>query len=94
LTSITQGATSLQVLSNFVNGERVAAADGRASDVADPSTGEAYARAPVSGEADVAAAMTAAARATRRSWPAATGWGSAATASLRPSSPGCGKTTR
>jgi betaine-aldehyde dehydrogenase len=30
LTSITQGATSLQVLSNFVNGERVACADGHA----------------------------------------------------------------
>jgi len=61
LTSITQGATSLSVLSNFVNGAQVAAADGRASDVVDPSTGEAYARAPISGEADVAAAMSAAA---------------------------------
>jgi betaine-aldehyde dehydrogenase len=61
LTSIAQGATSLSVLSNFVNGEQVAAADGRTSEMVDPSTGEAYARAPVSGEADVAAAMTAAA---------------------------------
>jgi betaine-aldehyde dehydrogenase len=61
LTSITQGATSLAVLSNFVNGAQVAAADGRASDVVDPSTGEPYARAPLSGEADVAAAMSAAA---------------------------------
>ncbi len=61
MTSITQGATSLSVLSNFVNGAQVAAADGRASDVVDPSTGEPYARAPLSGEADVAAAMSAAA---------------------------------
>jgi betaine-aldehyde dehydrogenase len=61
LTSITQGATSLSVLSNFVNGAQVAAAGGRTSDVVDPSTGEAYARAPLSGAADVAAAMSAAA---------------------------------
>jgi betaine-aldehyde dehydrogenase len=61
LTSITQGATSLSVLSNFVNGAQVAAADGRTSDVVDPSTGEPYARAPLSGETDVAAAMSAAA---------------------------------
>jgi betaine-aldehyde dehydrogenase len=61
LTSTTQGATSLALLANFVNGERVAPADGQTSDVVDPSTGEAYARAPVSGAADVAAAMAAAA---------------------------------
>ena len=37
-------------LSNFIHGERVAAADGRTSDIVDPSTGEAYATAPLSGD--------------------------------------------
>jgi betaine-aldehyde dehydrogenase len=45
-------------LKNFVNGEFTATADGRSSDIIDPSTGEAYARAPVSGAADVDAALT------------------------------------
>ena len=53
----------VQELSNFVNGERAAATSGQASDVVDPSTGEAYARAPVSGPADVDAALRAAAAA-------------------------------
>jgi betaine-aldehyde dehydrogenase len=57
----TQSSARLQVLSNFVNGGYAAPADGRTSEVIDPSTGEAYARAPVSGSADVAAAVTAAA---------------------------------
>jgi betaine-aldehyde dehydrogenase len=48
-------------LSNFVNGEFVAAASGATSDVTDPSTGEAYLKAPVSGQADVDAALRAAA---------------------------------
>ncbi len=47
-------------LRNFVNGERVDAKDGRTSDVIDPSTGEVYAQAALSGAADVDAAMTAA----------------------------------
>ena len=34
------------------------------------------------------------ARTTPRSWPAATGWGSAATCTPRPWCPGCGRTTR
>jgi betaine-aldehyde dehydrogenase len=50
-------------LQNFVNGKFVDASDGRTSDVVDPSTGEAYAQAPVSGRADVDAAMQAAANA-------------------------------
>jgi betaine-aldehyde dehydrogenase len=50
-------------LRNFVNGEHVDAKDGRTSDVVDPSTGEAYEQAPLSGPADVDAAMTAAAAA-------------------------------
>ncbi|MDP9219283.1 MAG: aldehyde dehydrogenase family protein, partial [Actinomycetota bacterium] len=50
-------------LRNFVNGESVDAADGRRSDLVDPSTGEVFATAPVSGAADVDAAMAAAAAA-------------------------------
>ena len=50
-----------QALNNFVNGEYVAAASGQTSAVVDPSTGEEYARAPVSGAADVGAALAAAA---------------------------------
>ena len=50
-------------LQNFINGKFVDASDGRTSDVIDPSTGEVYAHAPVSGRADVDAAMQAAANA-------------------------------
>jgi betaine-aldehyde dehydrogenase len=52
-----------QVLSNFVNGAYVAASTGRTSEVVDPSTGEPYAQAPVSGDADADAALRAAATA-------------------------------
>src|SRR6516225_11293938 len=52
-----------RVLQNFVNGKYVDASDGRTSDVIDPSTGEVYAQAPVSGRQDVDAAMQAAANA-------------------------------
>ncbi|GAA3439874.1 gamma-aminobutyraldehyde dehydrogenase [Kutzneria kofuensis] len=48
------------VFTNLVNGERVGAADGRTLDVVDPSTGEVYATAPLSGPADVDAAVGAA----------------------------------
>jgi betaine-aldehyde dehydrogenase len=59
---VCQGRTvATEVLSNFVNGEYVAAAAGQASPVVDPSTGEEYAQAPVSGPADVEAALRAAA---------------------------------
>ena len=51
----------LRELRNFVNGQFVAPASGAVSDVVDPSTGEAYARAPVSDAADVDAALRAAA---------------------------------
>jgi betaine-aldehyde dehydrogenase len=54
---------ALQQLSNFIGGEPAAAADGRVSEVVDPSTGEVYAEAPVSGPADVDRAMSAASRA-------------------------------
>jgi betaine-aldehyde dehydrogenase len=51
----------LQTLRNFVNGEYIDSAEGRTTDVVDPSTGEAYATAPLSGTADLDAAYTAAA---------------------------------
>ena len=51
---------STGTLRNFVNGQQVDAADGRTSEVINPTTGEAYASAPVSSVADVDAAMQAA----------------------------------
>src|SRR5215467_12192696 len=54
-------AVSSAMLRNFVNGEYVAATSGQVSEVVDPSTGEPYAQAPVSGAADVEAALRAAA---------------------------------
>src|SRR5216684_5866866 len=50
-------------LQNFVDGKYTDASEGRTSDVVDPSTGEAYAKAPVSGAQDVDAALQAAANA-------------------------------
>ena len=40
-------------LQNFVGGEHVDTADGRLYDLVNPATGEAFAQAPMSGEADV-----------------------------------------
>jgi len=54
---------STLTLSNFVNGEHVTPATGQTSEVVDPSTGDPYARAPVSGPADAGAALRAAAAA-------------------------------
>jgi len=48
---------------NFVNGNYVESADGRTTDVIDPSTGQKYADAALSGSADVDVAMNVAARA-------------------------------
>jgi betaine-aldehyde dehydrogenase len=56
-------AGDVQQLRNFVNGEWRDPADGGRSDIVNPSTGEVYASAPVSGEGDVDAAMRAAATA-------------------------------
>jgi betaine-aldehyde dehydrogenase len=50
-------------LRNFVNGKHTDPRDGRYSDVIDPSTGQAYAQAPVSGAVDVDEALQAAANA-------------------------------
>ena len=47
-------------LQNFINGKSVPAKSGKSSEVINPSTGKAYATAPVSNSADVDAAMNAA----------------------------------
>ncbi|MET8178357.1 gamma-aminobutyraldehyde dehydrogenase [Streptomyces sp. NPDC005336] len=52
--------SELRTLRNYINGEYVDAADGRRLDVTDPVTGEVYAHSPLSGAADVDAAMAAA----------------------------------
>ena len=49
-----------RMFQNFINGERVDAADGRTIAVVNPATGEQYATAPLSGADDVDAAMRAA----------------------------------
>ncbi|WP_105973714.1 gamma-aminobutyraldehyde dehydrogenase [Streptomyces geranii] len=56
-------STELRRLRNYIDGEFRDAADGRTTEVVNPVTGEAYATAPLSGAADVDAAMTAAAAA-------------------------------
>src|SRR5256886_2687976 len=55
--------TGSRVVRNFVDGAPVEPADGRLANLIDPTTGEVFAAAPVSGPADVDAAMAAAARA-------------------------------
>ncbi|MET7902322.1 gamma-aminobutyraldehyde dehydrogenase [Streptomyces sp. NPDC005355] len=52
--------SELRTLRNYINGEYVDAADGRRLNVTDPVTGEVYAHSPLSGAADVDAAMAAA----------------------------------
>jgi betaine-aldehyde dehydrogenase len=49
-----------RVLRNFVNGNHVDTEEGRTSDVVNPSTGEVYAQAPISGKGDIDAAYGAA----------------------------------
>jgi betaine-aldehyde dehydrogenase len=49
-----------RTLRNYINGESMDAADGRASDLVDPSTGEVFGTAPVSGPADIDRAYAAA----------------------------------
>jgi betaine-aldehyde dehydrogenase len=57
-----------QTFRNFVNGESVEAASGETYDVLDPSTGEVYARAPLSGAEDVDRAYAAAEEAFASRW--------------------------
>jgi len=52
-----------RVVQNFINGAYAEPRSGRTAPLIDPSTGEVFAEAPVSGEADVDAAMQAAERA-------------------------------
>lgn len=52
---------SKRVLTNVVNGESVGTIEGRTSELVNPSTGEVFAEAPISGAADVDAAYRAAA---------------------------------
>ncbi len=56
-------STTKRVLTNFIDGSAAEPADGRYEDLIDPSTGEVFAAAPVSGQADVDRAMQAAATA-------------------------------
>ncbi|MFI0372217.1 gamma-aminobutyraldehyde dehydrogenase [Actinomadura sp. 1N219] len=55
--------TPVTTFANVVDGRRRAAADGRTLDIIDPVTEEVYATSPLSGQADIDAAMDAAARA-------------------------------
>jgi len=55
--------TGKRMLHNFIDGATTEPADGRYEDLIDPSTGEVFASAPVSGAPDVDRAMAAAARA-------------------------------
>ncbi|HEX5621387.1 MAG TPA: gamma-aminobutyraldehyde dehydrogenase [Solirubrobacteraceae bacterium] len=50
-------------LSNFINGKPVAAASGETTDLVDPSTGDVFAKAPLSRDADIDAAFQSAERA-------------------------------
>ena len=50
----------IRVIRNFINGEAADASDGRTLDIVDPSTAAPYATSPLSGPADVDAAMAAA----------------------------------
>jgi betaine-aldehyde dehydrogenase len=50
----------VRVLTNFINGERVAAADGQTTDLINPSTGQVFGSAPLSGDEDVNRAYAAA----------------------------------
>ena len=57
----TKGA-AMRKLQNFIGGEYRDAAEGRTSTLVNPSTGEGFAEAPISGQADVDAAVQAAVR--------------------------------
>ena len=50
-------STELRRLRTYIDGEFRDAADGRTTEVVNPATGEAYATAPLSGQADVDAGV-------------------------------------
>src|SRR5262245_42417524 len=58
----------LRELHNYVNGEFKPTQDGKTLDIINPSTGEAFATAPLSGPADVDDAMRAARTAFEEGW--------------------------
>ncbi|MEU7816450.1 aminobutyraldehyde dehydrogenase [Pseudonocardia sp. NPDC049154] len=58
----------MQTFHNIVDGKPVPASDGRTTEIVDPSTGEVYATAPLSGQADVDAAYASAKRAYDEHW--------------------------
>jgi betaine-aldehyde dehydrogenase len=58
----------MQTFHNIVDGKPVPASDGRTLDISDPATGEVYATAPLSGQADVDAAYRSARRAFEEGW--------------------------
>ena len=53
----------METVSNFIDGNRVGAKDGRTTELIDPATGDAYAMAPLSGAVDVDLALQSAATA-------------------------------
>ena len=53
----------MEKIANFINGKSAPSSSGETTKIIDPSTGQAYAEAPKSGQADVDAAMKAAANA-------------------------------
>ena len=57
----------MRTLTNHVGGESTSTADGRTSEIFNPATASAFAEAPVSGPADVDAAMKAASEAFQHS---------------------------
>lgn len=57
--------SDLRTLRNYINGQFVDAADGRTLQIVDPTNGQAYATSPLSGAADVDAAMASAAAPSR-----------------------------
>ena len=59
-------AEGVRRLCNYIDGAFVDASDGPTADIVDPSTGETFATAPISGAADVDAALAAAGPPSRR----------------------------
>jgi len=59
----TDGGSALRELGNFIGGKTVKSADRAIAPIVDPSTGEAFAEAPVSGDEEVDLAMRSAAQA-------------------------------
>jgi betaine-aldehyde dehydrogenase len=56
-------STQTTEITNFIGGSRVPATEGRTSELVDPSSGDVFATAPISGPADIDAALDSAARA-------------------------------